>query len=163
MKAREATERFAPIMIGVLPLWLAFASTLYVLAKPLSSFDSGRTLVFDSNALWNATTIAVLIALVGWMTAIPLSQRAQTIAPVVAGLSTWLLSSAFFYWIDNMDGRLPCRCEFAARASAILGDGQDLIFLPLVIPALSAISGALFAVVLWLSNRLIKRPCLSGS
>jgi hypothetical protein len=157
MKARGAGARSLPIIIGILLLWLIFASALYLLAKPLSSLDSGRTLTFDATALFNATSIATLIALVGWITAIPLSHRAPTTAPFIAGFSTWLLSSAFFYWIDGMDGHLPCQCEFAARASVILGDGQDLIFLPLVIPVLSAISASLFAVVLWLSHHGLVR------
>jgi hypothetical protein len=92
------------------------------------------------------------------MTAISIPHKAPTLAPFIAGLSTWILSSAFMYWIDGMDGRPPCRCEFAVRASVILADGQDMIFLPLVIPVLAVISAVMFAIVSQLSNRLINGP-----
>ena len=157
MTLGRAAARCAAIILGILSLWLIFATALYQLTKPLSSIDDGRNLIFDSTALINATCIAVLIAFVGWLTAIPLSQRAPAVAPFAAGLSTWLLSSGFFYWIDKLDGRLPCRCEFAARAGVLLADGQDLIFLPLVIPILSAVSAAMFAIMLWISTRLMRR------
>ncbi len=151
-----APRVWAPLSMGAVALGAGSAYVFYSQARPMVSLDNGRTLVFDPIALVDATLIMMLIGIISWIPVYRFIRRtAFARSATLATVSTWLLSSVLIYWVDNMDGRLPCRCEIAERASRVLSDGQDLLFLPLVIPILSVLSGATYCGALWLSNRLV--------
>ena len=104
-------------------------------------------MVLDSLALAQATLIVTVIALLSWVLVVKCFRRIDP--PVAAGLSctiTWLLLGTGFYCIEN--GWISYKTLSSSifeRALGVLAEGNDIAFMPLVIPFFAFSSGiALF-------------------
>jgi hypothetical protein len=120
-------------------LWAATGWLLFVMAKPTRSPDNGRSMVFDPIALLYATSVAVALAVVPWglVFMLPRGWPAWWVAGIVS-FSTWMVLSASMLFLENymqVDAQ-------AFKASEVFGDGKDLIFMPIIIPLISLLSGA---------------------
>jgi|GEM_PF-4760436 len=132
--------------IAAVSLWGASAYVIYFSAEPLVSLDRGKTMVFDLIALVDATSVIVAIAVLPWVPIYFLAQR-KTFRwrLLVTAISTWALLSSLFLLIENASGVMHEQL-ISYRATRVFGDGRDLVFMPLVIPIISALSGVVFAV-----------------
>jgi hypothetical protein len=152
----KRTERFdlsilAALSIIAVVLWSVTAFFLFGCAKPYTSLDNGRTLVFDPLALVWATSIMTGIAILSWIPVLIFAQRGpRLLSAGLATASTWICLGVPFWLIDRSGlGDLA-----AFRASEVMGNGQDMVFLPLVIPLVSFCSGAAYSMAMWLTIRL---------
>jgi hypothetical protein len=138
--------------IAAIVLWSASAYVLYFEARPLVSLDKGRTLVFDPIALIYATSIIVAIAVMSWVPIYIFARQRKLIwRLVLTSISTWAFLSLLLLLIENTSGQMYEQL-ISYRAFRVLGLDNVFVFMPVVIPIISLLSGAVFAVTVRLQN-----------
>jgi hypothetical protein len=139
-------------------MWLSFSVLLYALVQPLTWRNGRSTPVLDVAALLDAASLAAVVHLTCWLLLFPLAWNARPAKAALWGISTaWFASSAIFLWIEGAGRDFIDHYWLTERTTEIMADGQDIAFMPIVIPALSIVAATLFAGVIWLSNRRINR------
>ena len=149
---------FVPMVLAVVALWGASACVLYLIVKPFISLDNGRSLVFDPLALIDATSIVVVVVFLSWIPVLSFAPKRPTV--VVTSLvcaSTLVTLSVIFFVVENVFGPSHMGEGFFARASGIFANGSDIVFLPLVVPLVSVLSGIAYSAALWLAVLLSRR------
>ncbi len=145
---------FVSMCVAVTGFWLSSASVLYLLARPLVSPDNGRSLVFDPLALIEATSILVAAAILCWMPIFVFARRSSEIRQsVLTSISTWILLSISFFLMVYL---MMFKDVIVGRSPEILGYDNYLIFLPIIIPALSILSGLGYFAALRLSHLMTR-------
>jgi hypothetical protein len=139
---------------------LAFtAYLLYLIVEPIMPLSGGRTYGFDKLALAEAASILSGGAMVSWTVTFLFVRRSPV--PLAAALSiafTWILLGVPFVLIDRF-GFLTAEVE-GLRASEVIANGNDLAFVPLIIPVISLVSGGFYVAALSLSplfRRVLRR------
>jgi hypothetical protein len=129
-------------------LWGVTAILPFGIVEPYVSLDNGRTLVFDPLALVEATSIMTCLAILSWIPVFAFAQRRPKLLSaglvivltwICLGVPFWLIDGSGFFNVGTF------------RATRVMGNGQDMAFLPLVIPATSLFSGAAYSMAMWLS------------
>jgi hypothetical protein len=154
-------HRLVSMTIAAIVLWSASAYVIYFEARPLVSLDKGRTLVFDPIALIYATLIIVAIAVMSWVPIYIFARQRKLIWRLaLTSISTWALLSLLLLLIENASGRMYEQL-ISYRAFRVLGLDNVFVFMPVVIPIISVLSGAVFAVTVGLQNRRLPREAMS--
>lgn len=132
-------------------MWLSFVGVLYFFTQPLKWDGKQGLPMLDLVALLDAASLAAIVPLACWLFLFPLTWNTHPSEAALFGISsTWVASRAIFLWIDGRQFVYDHR--LTNRASEVLAEGQDIVFMPLVIPCLALASGAIFAGVIWLSK-----------
>jgi hypothetical protein len=140
--------------IAVVIQWLSSAYLVYFIAKPLISHDNGRSLVFDPIALIDATSVIVVIAIISWVPIYLFAQQKPFIWRLsLTSISTWALLSLCFHVIENASTEMY-EWLTVHRAILVLGNCNDLLFMPLVIPFISALSGVAYSTAVACMNSI---------
>ena len=102
-------------------------------------------MVFDPTALADATSIMTFFVILPWIPVFLIAKRKPGL-PLFAltSVCAWLLLGTSFYFVDAAGD-----AALIGRAAVILGDGQDLIFEPVVIPTISMLSGIVYCLAMW--------------
>lgn len=144
-----------PVCIAVAAMCCLSACALYEFAQPAVSLDGGKSMAFDPVALAYATFIILAIVILSWVPIFLFLPRKPSVwVAVLTSVLTYLSLGAIFWLVEGVIGQSLSSEGFYARATRILGDGNDLVFLPLISPLLSAFSGFAYTSALWLSNRM---------
>jgi len=144
----------AILFIMALVLWGAIAYLLFAFVKPEMSLDHGRTYVFDHLALIEATSIMSSIAILSWVPVFIFAwRRSRFLSAALAAASTWVCLGFPFLLIDRYD-LFDIQAIQTFRASRVMEDGNDLIFLPLLIPLIAIFSGASYLIAMGLAIQL---------
>ncbi len=134
-------------------LWCGTAFLLYRVVEPIMSPDGGRTFLFDPVALVEATSIIVSVAMLSWVLIRLLIPRMPgLLLALVATASTWAFLGVPFALIDKLGVVDVTRF----RAAAVMENGDDLAFLPLLIPLISVFSGVAYSVAIWVARRFTR-------
>ena len=137
--------------LAVGALWVAVFGVLYLLVQPLTLRDG--QMVFDPVALLEAASIMVFLAAIPWTPAfLFLRKRPGLLSFGFIALLAWGVMSALFGRLDGTVSMLSI-----GRAAEVAADGQDIVFMPVVIPAVSLLSGATYCLALGLFRRLTER------
>ena len=148
----SSLQTLAAACIAAIVLWGSSMLVLYLFVKPLASPDGGRTLVFDPVALVDAASIVVAVAILSWLPFFLLGPRRPTLLlAALTSVSTMVLLGGLFLVVDNVVGADRLGGGFFGRASLVLADGSDIVFLPIIDPLVSVCSGAAYSAALWLS------------
>jgi hypothetical protein len=146
------------LMLGAAVMWLSIVAVLYFLVQPLTWAGNPSKPVEDIVALLEAASLAGVVHFACWMFLFPFTWNTHPAKAALFGISsTWFASSAIFLWIEGSGRQFIYRCPFTRRAAEVFADGQDIAFMPMVIPATAVVSGAIFAGVIWLSTRRADR------
>lgn len=153
-------HRVVSMTIAAIVLWSASAYVLYFEARPLVSLDKGRTLVFDPIALIYATSIIVAIAVMSWVPIYIFARQRKLIwRLVLTSISTWAFLSLLLLLIENTSGQMYEQL-ISYRAFRVLGLDNVFVFMPVVIPIISVLSGAVFAVTVRLQNCRLRQEAM---
>jgi hypothetical protein len=149
MKIEPVGRRTVAFMcIAIIILWGTYLCVLYIFVKPLISSDNGHSLVFDPVALVATASIIALVAAISWAPIFVFIRRRATLRTAfLAGFATWILLSLLFTVIDR-GGPANLPQIIVEKIGPILANGNDLLFLPIVIPIVSILSGVAYSCVL---------------
>lgn len=139
---RPAIRIIASLCISTMIFWAATASTLRILAEPLAYSQQRNSMVLDSLALVQASSIAAVASFLSWALVVICAGRIAL--PMAAGLGsivTWVFLSAGFYSVENLAGVKALSSGILGRATRVLADGNDILFMPLIIPIVAVLSG----------------------
>jgi hypothetical protein len=133
-------------------LWCLIAILLNRVVPPYMSPDNGRTFVLDLLALTEATSIITFVATLSWVAIIRFVRRLPIrMQGLIAIAMTWLLLGVPFALIDKCD-LFDASSITRFRATRVMGNGNDIAFLPLVIPVCALLSGITFSVAMWFAR-----------
>jgi hypothetical protein len=147
---------FVSMLVPVIGLWAITASVLFVLVSPYH-FPNDQMPVLDSVALVEAASVIVVLAVFSWMPVLILAKRRYgPLLGFVAVALTWISLAVSFRLIDGSAFEQGC------RACRVLSNGSDIVFMPLIIPVISAFSGGAFQLMRWLRIALEQSDRSSG-
>jgi len=130
-------------------LWCGTALLLDQTVEPTMSLDRGQTFVLDPVALAEATSAIVGVAMLSWAPILLFARRTPDVfLVVIATVSTWAFVGIPFALIDKFDVIDVTRF----RAAEVMDSGLDLVFLPILIPVIAALSGILYVLAILLAG-----------
>ena len=84
--------------------WCATAFLLYGVAMPLMPSGNGTSMVFDSLALVEATSVITSLVILSWLPILLFARSYPIkISALLASISTWILLGVFFFLVDDLD------------------------------------------------------------
>jgi len=118
---------------------------------PPLKFDIGTNARFDPVALFDSTLVVTAVVLLCWTLLYVLKLRKTGILlAFIATSATWAVLISLFFTAESDFGRGVFSEGFLNRATAVMANGADMAFMPLVIPLLSLMSGAGYSAELGL-------------
>ena len=137
-----AIRIIASLCIAAMIVWIATATTFRILVEPLIYSKQQNATVLDFLALVQASSITAVVSIFSWLVVILCARRVDILmAAGLGSIVTWIFLSAGFYCVENLIGVDALSSGILGRATEVLAEGSDIIFMPFVIPIIAVFSG----------------------
>jgi hypothetical protein len=150
----KARFLFGASMGGLLICFsLVCAFILNLLVEPLKFV--GTHAEFDPVSLVDSVVVITVAVLICWILLYSFRLRRSGIQLIaVAVFVSWIVLVALFYAAESDPSRGFFVDGSGSSATAVLANGADMVFMPLIIPILSILSGLAYSAALSLAQTI---------